>query len=305
MRKIEIDEIGSVIDAAPVQMNLMFVGDTGIGKTTVVERYCESRGMYLKTLILSQLEASETLGIPVRSTREWNGKSYDVLKTAVPNWVFDLAEALHCKSTYPGGAMLFLDEFLCAQPSVMNAFLNFLTQKNVQGVDLSQVKIVSATNVGNYTFDPDTNILSRFCWFYAVNSKINEYLKDDRIINSYRDENELDGVLFEPRSLKPRCHEWLTMVDDEHLHMFYEGFTNRKYIMVHRDPEINEVIAPYFEFADLRHYTITEDRMQSMVAMLTKTFNRFRKWDKVIANFINISVSDHAKIKECIESMTK
>lgn len=177
MREIEINEIGKIIDAAPLDMNLMFIGDTGIGKTQSIEKYCKERGIYLKTLILSQLEASETLGVPIKGTREFNGETYDVLNTAVPNWVFDLAEHEN--------AMLFLDEFLCAQPGVMNSFLNFFTQKSVEGISLKHVRIVSATNIGNYTFDPGTNILSRFCFFYAGNNSVNEYLNDKRITNRY------------------------------------------------------------------------------------------------------------------------
>lgn len=224
MYELEINEIGNIIDKAPIGMNLMFVGDTGIGKTTVIENYCKERGIFLKTLILSQLEASETLGIPVKSTREYNGKTYDVLSTALPNWVFELKE--HEK------AILFLDEFLCAQPSVMNAFLNFLTQKNVNGIDLSHVRVIAATNIGNYTFDPDNNIIARFCWFYTVNTKMNDYINDPRILNNYKDENPRQGVIFNERSLKPRCQEWLASIDTEDLQMFYEGFTNRKYIVV-------------------------------------------------------------------------
>lgn len=293
MYELEINDIGRIIDSSPLDINLMFVGDTGIGKTTAIENYCKSKGIYLKTLILSQLEASETLGIPVKSTREYNGRMYEVLETAIPSWVFDLAEHKD--------AILFLDEFLCAQPSVMNAFLNFLTQKNVNGIDLSHVRIVAATNVGNYTFEPDNNILSRFCWFYTINTKINEYLNDKRIINNYCDENERQGVIFETRSLKPRCHEQLLAVSDEFLHVFYEGFTNRKYVLVNLDPDINECIAPYFEADSFNKFKISDDQMVSMVSILLKKFSRVRKWDNIISNFVNLDIETVSRIKNLIE----
>lgn len=294
MHKLEIDEIDKIIDNAPVEMNLMFLGDTGIGKTTKIEKYANDNGYYLKTLILSQLEASETLGIPIKTTRIFNGREYPCLTTAIPEWVFELKE--HDK------AILFLDEFLCAQPSVMNSFLNFLSQKRVKDIDLRHVRIIAATNIGNYTFEPDNNILSRFCWFYVINTKVNEYLNDKTIINDYADENEQEGVIFESRSLKPRCHEQLLKVKDPSLlQIFYEGFTNRKYILVHLNSEVNEVISPFFEpIQNSNKYYISDENIINMVQIMKRTFTRYKKWDKVISDFINIELEALVKIQELL-----
>ena len=302
MFELEVSRIPEILDAAPTCINVMLVADSGIGKTTQVERYCKERGLYLKTLILSQLEASETLGIPVQAEREWNGVKYPVLKTALPEWLFDLAEHQDGQDPeYPNGAVLFLDEFLCAQPSVMNAFLNFLTQKRVGNIDLSRVKIIAATNVGNYTFDPDINMLARFCWFYVINTTMNEWLNDKRIINSYHDETERQGVLFDVRSLKPRCQEWLMQVDDDHLQMFYEGFTNQKYVRIHMDGEINDTISIYFDPIKTTQFSITDDNIKIAVTLLVKTFTRFRKWSRVMDNFINIDLETRSKLKKALE----
>lgn len=286
MYELEINKLTDIIEVSPLTTNIMAIGDTGIGKTTVIERYCAENNIYLKTLILSQLEASETLGIPVKGERIFNGKTYDVLNTAIPNWVFDLAEHKNDKKN----PILFLDEFLCAQPSVMNAFLNFLTQKRVGDIDLSHVKIVAASNIGNYTFEPDNNILSRFCWFYVVNNSMNDYIGDSRISNKYRDENEKEGVIFEVRNLKPRCQEQLKSIPDEYLQIFYEGFTNSKYIYVHKDSYVNEVVSPYFtpDSELYNNYTITDTNLNTMIAVMKKTFNRVRKWDKIAEGFVNI-----------------
>lgn len=300
MYELEVSKIGEIIEKSPVNINLMFVGDSGVGKTSVLERYCKEKGIFLKTLILSQLEASETLGIPVKTTKEFKGKTYEVLTTAIPEWIFELSEHENDKE-YP---ILFLDEFLCAQPSVMNAFLNFLTQKNVNGIDLSHVRVVAATNVGNYTFDPDTNMLARFCWFYTVNTHMNEYINDERIINNYKDECPKQGVIFNPRALKPRCQEWLKNVATEDLQMFYEGFTNRKYIIVHSDFDINDCVYPYFEVEEFDKYSITDDQIDNMVSVLIKKFNRIRKWDNIIANFRNLDVKTIAKIESKIKEKT-
>lgn len=297
MYTLEVNEIFDILDAAPNKMNVMLVGDSGIGKTHMVEKYARERGLYMKTLILSKLEASESLGIPVKSERKYNGRMYPVLDVAIPNWVFDLAE-------HKDGALLFLDEFLCGQPSTMNSFLNFLTQKSVEGIDLSHVKIIAATNVGNYTFEPDHNMIARFCWFYVQNTSMNEYLKDKRIVNNYIDRSEKTGVIFDVRDLKPRCQEWLMDVDDDHLQMFYEGFTNRKYVIVHRDKDINELLAPYFQVESGGRMSITPENIDLAVTVLTNTFKRIRKWDNILEGFVHMDLETvntlQEKIKEAV-----
>ena len=246
MKEITINDIPKYIDAAPIQMSTMFIGDTGIGKTQVITEYAKNKNIHLKTLILSQLEASEALGIPVQEKIERNGKVYSTIDMAVPKWVFDFEDAhMAGKET-----ILYLDEFLCAEPAVMNSFLNFLTEKKVNDIDLSYVKVVAATNIGNYTYEPDNNILSRFCMFYTVNTSFNTYIKNKykgskiSIANNYKDVENREGVIFEQRSLKPRCQEMLYMLKDPTLlDAFYEGYTNTQYRpRFHSDDEINNII---------------------------------------------------------------
>lgn len=274
MKQIEVNDITKYIDAAPKAMCTMFIGDTGCGKTQMITRYAEEHNLYLKTLILSQLEASETLGIPVQSKRVYDGVEYNTIETAVPSWVFDLAE--HQEE----GAMLYLDEFLCAEPAVMNAFLNFLTERKVGNIDLSNVKVVAATNIGNYTYEPDNNILSRFCMFYVVNTSYSKYLskkygKNKSIHNDYCDEEERDGVIFEYRSLKPRCQEMLMMLKDRTLLSdFYEGYTNRQYMpKFHNNEKIDNIVSGFAKLnTDSGYWYLEEDDYPRIAAALYKSF---------------------------------
>ena len=171
----------------------------------------------------------------------------------------------------------------------MNAFLNFLTQKVVNGIDLSHVKIIAASNIGNYTFEPDTNILSRFCMFYIINSSFNSYITDKRITNTYKDECTRESVIFEPRSLKPRCQEQLSSITDKYLGMFYEGFTNIKYKYFHSNATVNAIIIPYLDCDEKGEYTMSANNLICFIVLLKKKFPRIKTWKKICSQFENLS----------------
>lgn len=280
MRTINIDEIEKIIDEAKgTNINLLFVGDTGIGKTEAIKKYCAKNKLYLKCLNLSTIDPSECLGIPVKNTREYNGKTYDVLTTAIPNWVFDLKE--HEKQ----GCVLFLDEFFCCQPSVMNAFLNFLVEKRVEDIEID-VTILAATNIGTYTFDPAENMLSRFCMFYVENNSYADYLKkkykNTYLLNNYKDNTDKTShTIFEPRSLKPRCQEALCLLkNSEIINYFYEGFTNMEMPKLFSSIEKVNNIINTFAFKGY----VNENNYTAIAKMIIDTFSRCKTFDKIIAS---------------------
>ena len=292
MKILEINEIPEIIKAAEKStINIMILGDTGVGKTAMVEKFAKDNGFYIKTLILSQLEASESLGIPVQTEEIIDGRKMQVLSTAIPKWVLELKAQKK--------AILFLDEFLTAPPAVMNAFLNFLSQKTVEGIDLSHVKVIAATNISNYTFDPDYNILSRFAMFYVVNNTFNEYVNDPRIKNDYRDEAELSGILFEERSLKPRCQFQLKDIDDEYLHIFYEGFTNRELKPIFsKTPEINAAINGIARKNGKGKYCVEDYMLGSLALILVKSMPKIQKWDNRINQIKNLDLDKDKLLAE-------
>lgn len=240
MKVIDVEQIPTYIDEivrSKSNMNIMFISAPGAGKTRVINRWAKDNGYYLKTLILSQLDPAEALGVPVISERTYNGKTYKTMTTAIPEWVFELAE--HDK------AMVYLDEVLCAQPDMMNSFLNMLSEHRVGDIDLSHVIFVSSTNiVGKYIFDPDQNFIDRFCFFYVKNTTYMDYLNSigNKIPNTYEDDYDMSHEIFSPRPLVPRCQEWLIPIGGELVGDFYQGFTNRVFIMYHENPYINGLL---------------------------------------------------------------
>ena len=295
MKHINVTEMNNIINATPTEMSIMFLGDTGIGKTQIIKQYAKENNIYLKTLILSQIEASEALGIPVQSTREFNGKVYSSIETAVPTWVFDLAEHEN--------AILYLDEFLCSEPAVMNSFLNFITEKEVNGIDLSHVKIIAATNMGNYTYEPDNNILSRFCMFYVENKEYNKYLKKKygkkfKVNNDYKDEEELNSVIFDTRSLKPRCQEMLCLIKDESLiDAFYEDYTNTQMMPVfHNTTKLNDAIKSFAIKDENDNWIIPNDDIYTLAGIIFQVIAKSTKENKVekASTFKNIKYDKYS-----------
>lgn len=289
MYNVDISEVANVIDVCPKEINLMLLGDSGIGKTTVIEKYCKDHNYFLKTLILSQLEPSEALGVPITSEREYNGHKYKTMESATPAWVFDLAEHEN--------AVLFLDELLCADPSVMNSFLNLLSQKCVNGIDLSHVKFIAATNIGLYTFTPDFNFLTRFCFFHVTNKT---YDKNMPFIYTYSDDSEYDGPIFAERRLVPRCATSLKNVPAKYIPAFYEGFTNSKPVMNNFSTGLkfsNEISAIIFNFATKEdtssEYYVKDEMLKAMSETLYKNYPRSYK---AVINSISI-LTDEQKNK--------
>ena len=290
MFNLEVNRITEIIENCPKEINLMFLGDSGIGKTTMVEKYCKDNGYYLKTLILSQLEPAEALGVPTVIERIFQGQPFRAMESAIPAWVFDLA--VHDK------AVLFLDEFLCSEPSVMNSFLNLLSQKRVGSIDLSHVKFVAASNIGKYTFEPDFNILTRFCFFYVINTT---YDKDFPFVYSYEDECSMDGVIFEERRLVPRCATSLKKVPEKYLPMFYEGFTNRKPVLdnlslgLDNSNEISLIVKSYATFAKTENgegYYVEDELLKALCDHLNRRYTK--QYDQVINSIVILT----AKQKE-------
>lgn len=299
MKTIELNEMDRILDAAPMDMATLFLGDTGVGKTQKIKQYCKERGMTLKVLILSQIEASECLGIPIQTKREFNGKEYNTIEQALPSWVFELAQAKN--------PVLYLDEFLCAEPAVMNSFLNFLSEKEVNGIDLHHVKIIAASNIGNYTFEPDNNILSRFCMFYVENNSFSKYLnekyrnnKNNIIFNDYKDETERKSNIFEPRSLKPRCHEQLLQVKDpELLSMFYEGFTNKPMTpRFHTLDVVCNIVSGFATKDESGRYSLGEDKLNTVAGLIHKQYPRLKSYDRV-CSLTNITYNKQKLVNLC------
>lgn len=280
MKTIEVEDMIKYVKNSPKSMNLLFVGDSGVGKTVIIEKYARENNIELVTLILSQLEASEALGVPLKSKYTYNGVEYQTMEQAIPMWVFKLRKALDEGKE----AWLFLDEFLNAQPDTQNSFLNFLSSKHVNGIDLSGIRIVAATNIGEYTFEPSHNILSRFCMFEVINTTYHKYLNSN-IRNDYTGMiDDKSSVVFQERALKPRCEEWLLGISDKSLiGDYYQGFTNRAYDEpLFANAKMEGIFRPFVKYHKTTNkYELPDDEISKIAALVVESYPRMKKADSI------------------------
>jgi hypothetical protein len=127
----------------------LFIGNTGLGKTVMIEQFAKEKGVKLVELITSQMSPFEISGIamPNKTTKKMTYFNFDKLE--------DLVD----------GDILFFDELLNGNPVVLNACLTILEQRRfISGKPLPNIMIVAAANPQGMT--PLTpQIKERFVWY--------------------------------------------------------------------------------------------------------------------------------------------
>lgn len=127
----------------------LFVGNPGLGKTKLIEKFAKEKGVNIVEVIASQLMPHEISGIaiPDQSTKLM---SY-----------FDFDRFINLKE----GDILFFDELLNANPIVLNACLTLLeNRKMISGKPLKDIMILAAgNNQGSSILTPQ--IKERFIWY--------------------------------------------------------------------------------------------------------------------------------------------
>lgn len=127
----------------------LFIGDPGLGKSHIIQKFADDRGVKLVELITSQMSPFEISGIamPDKDTKKMSYYNLDRLE--------DLKD----------GDILFFDELLNGNPVVLNACLTILEQRKfISGKDLPNIMIVAAANhQGMAPLTPQ--IKERFVWY--------------------------------------------------------------------------------------------------------------------------------------------
>jgi hypothetical protein len=175
----------------------LFIGNPGMGKTKIIEKFAKEKGAKLVELITSQMSPFEISGIamPDKDTKKMTYYNFDKLETL------------------KDGDILFFDELLNGNPIVLNACLTILEQRTlISGKKLPNIMIIAAANhQGMVPLTPQ--IKERFLWYDVKfcpkmfkNYMTKKYLMpssvSDPLAKLVKKEEFLNNNFYTPRSIE-------------------------------------------------------------------------------------------------------
>ena len=160
---INSKELMTLLDVTPSWQNIMLTGRHGIGKSQILTKYFETKGMPVKTLFLGQMsDPGDLLGLPTKD--EATGKT-----TFMPPYWFPIDGK---------PIVLFLDELNRARPEILQTVMDLVLNRKLAGRPLPEgSRIISACNDGDeyQLTDLDPALVSRFN-IYTFRPSADEWL---------------------------------------------------------------------------------------------------------------------------------
>ena len=160
---INSNELLTVLELTPSWQNIMLTGRHGIGKSQILTKYFEAKGMMVKTLFLGQMsDPGDLLGLPHKD--EATGKT-----TFMPPYWFPIDGK---------PIVLFLDELNRARPEILQTVMDLVLNRKLAGRPLPEgSRIISACNDGEeyQLTDLDPALVSRFN-IYTFRPSVEEWL---------------------------------------------------------------------------------------------------------------------------------
>lgn len=139
-----------LLDTMPAYQNIMLVGRHGIGKSEILTKYYQNKGMKVVSLFLGQMsDPGDLIGLPNKD--EKTGKT----EFMPPYWF----------PTDGKPIVLFLDELNRARPEVLQTIMDLALNRKLAGKQLPEGSVViSAVNDGEeyQLTDLDPALVSRF-----------------------------------------------------------------------------------------------------------------------------------------------
>ena len=160
---INSKELLTLLEVTPAWQNIMLTGRHGIGKSQILTKYFESKGIPVKTLFLGQMsDPGDLLGLPNKD--EETGRT-----TFMPPYWFPIDGK---------PIVLFLDELNRARPEILQTVMDLVLNRKLAGRPLPEGShIISACNDGEeyQLTDLDPALVSRFN-IYTFRPSVEEWL---------------------------------------------------------------------------------------------------------------------------------
>lgn len=158
MIKINSTELKQLLELIPENQNILLAGKHGIGKSQILTKFYEEKGMKVVPLFLGQMSDPGDL-IGLLNKNEETGKT----EFMPPYWF----------PTDDKPIVLFLDELNRARPEILQTIMDLALNKTLAGKKLPKgSRIISAVNSGDeyQLTDLDPALVSRFNVFEFVPS---------------------------------------------------------------------------------------------------------------------------------------
>ena len=174
---INSKELLTLLEVTPSWQNIMLTGRHGIGKSQILTKYFESKGMRVVALFLGQMsDPGDLLGLPNKD--EKTGKTVFM----PPYWFPVDGQPI----------VLFLDEINRARPEILQTVMDLVLNRKLAGRELPEgSRIIAAGNDGEeyQLTDLDPALVSRFN-IYTFRPTVEDWLLwatrtglDERILN--------------------------------------------------------------------------------------------------------------------------
>lgn len=167
----------------------LIIGESGIGKTSLVKSFSDKYGYYLINIDANLLKEGEIGGLPAIDEIPWesNGIVKNIKRTvyAAHTKLIEINEVL--KSKKADKVLLFIDEINRCEHTVQQELMNLILNREINGYMLpSSVRVAAAMNPSSrydnfqnseyQVVDMDPAQEDRFVWIY-MDSDIKEWIK--------------------------------------------------------------------------------------------------------------------------------
>jgi hypothetical protein len=158
-----VSKILDVVWAMPKRLTVCLVGETGIGKTPIVQQWAAEKGGHTKILNFGHMTQEEISMIMFAE----NGESFDFIP---PGWMLKLNDIAEKQ----GNAILFLDEWNRGDKALVNALFTLTDERRIHDFTLHRnIMVVAAMNPSDGVYlvneaEKDHAIRKRLNFIYCV-----------------------------------------------------------------------------------------------------------------------------------------